>query len=175
MTPKEARNMVTSHLENYLGLQVYRAGQVAPETKLPCIIYSIISPYIAEPTMGFYDVEREANEAYLHRRERAGMSLSFTACSHSRDENGVYIQGEDEAMEIAEEAQGWFLLSGRSELSLAGIVVEDVNNVQQRNTLMVDEEANRYGFDVLLRYVRDDKMAAGVVEKITVKGKEKNE
>ena len=57
---------------------------------------------------------------------------------------------------------------------MAGIVVEDVNNVQQRNVLMVDEEANRYGFDVLLRYVRDDRMAAGNIEKIIAKGK-KNE
>lgn len=86
----------------------------------------------------------------------------------------MYIQGEDEAMEIADKAQGWFLLSGREVLSMAGIVIEDVNNVQQRNVLMVDEEANRYGFDVLLRYVRDDRMAAGNIEKIIAKGK-KNE
>ena len=86
----------------------------------------------------------------------------------------MYIQGEDEAMEIADKAQGWFLLSGRGQLSMSGIVVEDVNNVQQRNVLMVDEEANRYGFDVLLRYIRDDKMAAETIEKIIAKGK-KNE
>lgn len=175
MTPKEVRNVVTKQLEDYLGLRVYRSGQVAPEAELPYLIYSITSPYIAEPTMGHYDIEREANEAYLHRRERAGMSFSFTACSQSRyGEGGMYIQGEDEAMEIADKAQGWFLLSGRDELSMAGIVVEDVNNVQQRNVLMVYEEANRYGFDVLLRYVRDDRMAAGNIEKIIAKGK-KNE
>lgn len=174
MTPKEVRNVVTKQLEDYLGLRVYRSGQVAPEAELPYLIYSITSPYIAEPTMGHYemDIEREENAAYLHRRERAGISFSLTACSQSRfGDGGMYIQGEDEAMEIADKAQGWFLLSGRGELSMAGIVVEDVNNVQQRNVLMVDEEANRYGFDVLLRYVRDDRMAAGTIEKVIAKGK----
>ena len=175
MTPKEVRNRIISRLETYVGLRVYRSGQVAPEAELPYLIYSIISPYIAEPTTGYYDVEREENEAYLHRTERAGMSFSFTACSQSRDNEGTHIQGEDEAMEIADKAQGWFLLSGRKELSQAGIVVEDVNNVQQRNTLMVDKEANRYGFDVLIRYIRDDKTETGALEKVIVKGKEKNE
>ena len=67
MTPKEVRNVVTKQLEDYLGLRVYRSGQVAPEAELPYLIYSITSPYIAEPTMGHYDIEREANEAYLLR------------------------------------------------------------------------------------------------------------
>lgn len=99
----------------------------------------------------------------------------FYRLQQSRDNEGTHIQGEDEAMEIADKAQGWFLLSGRKELSQAGIVVEDVNNVQQRNTLMVDKEANRYGFDVLIRYIRDDKTETGALEKVIVKGKEKNE
>ena len=56
MTPKEVRNVVTKQLEDYLGLRVYRSGQVAPEAELPYLIYSITSPYIAEPTMGHYDI-----------------------------------------------------------------------------------------------------------------------
>ena len=74
-------------------------------------------------------------------------------------------------MELAEKAQGWFLFVGRAELSAAGIVVEDVNNVQPRNVLMVDEEANRYGFDVLVRYIREDRRVTGNVEEVIAKGK----
>ncbi|MFR8338375.1 MAG: hypothetical protein ACLVAW_17795 [Eisenbergiella massiliensis] len=38
MTPKEVRNVVTKQLEDYLGLRVYRSGQVAPEAELPYLI-----------------------------------------------------------------------------------------------------------------------------------------
>ena len=45
-------------------------------------------------------------------------------------------------------------------------------NVARRSVLMVDEEANRYGFDVLLRYIREDMMNTGAVKTVVSKGRE---
>ena len=168
----EARDSIIKLLNAYMGIDVYRSGQVAPEAALPYIIYSITSPYQPEPTRGHFEAVREGNETYLYRKERAGMSLSFTVCSQNRGEGTNRVFGEDEAMELAEKAQGWFLHTGRMELSAAGIVVEDVNNVQHRSVLMVEEEANRYGFDVLVRYIREDRRKIETVEKIKSKGNE---
>ena len=171
MKAGDVRDTIVQMLHEYTQVEVYRSGQVSPEPKVPYIIYSVTSPYQPEATPGHFETVLENEETYLYRRERAGMSLSFTACSQNRENNGIKIQGEDEAMELAEKVQGWFLFVGRAELSAAGIVVEDVNNVQSRNVLMIDEEANRYGFDVLVRYIREDSRTAGTVEKATAKGK----
>lgn len=171
MKAKDVRNTIVLMLHEYTQVDVYRSGQVSPEAKIPYITYSVTSPYQPETTPGHFETVQENDETYLYRRERAGMSLSFTACSQNREKDGIRIQGEDEAMELAEKAQGWFLFVGRAELSAAEIVVEDVNNVQPRNVLMVDEEANRYGFDVLVRYIREDRRVTGNVEEVIAKGK----
>ncbi len=174
MRAKEVRNIIIRQLTEYLSVEVYRAGQISPEAMPPYVVYSITSPYIPDATMGHMEAVRENNGTYLYRKERAGMSLSFTVCSWNRvAADGQYILGEDEAMELAERAQGWFLHVGRAGLSAGGIVVEDLNNVQQRNTLMVDEEANRYGFDVLVRYIREDRKEIGTVEEAITKGRKK--
>ena len=171
MKAKDVRNTIIRMLHEYIKVEVYRSGQVSPEAKIPYITYSVTSPYQPEATLGHFETVQENDETYLYRREWAGMSLSFTACSQNREKDGERIQGEDEAMELAEKVQGWFLHVGRAELSAKGIVVEDVNNVQSRSVLMIDEEANRYGFDVIVRYIRDDRRTVGTVNEVTTKGK----
>ena len=37
---------------------------------------------------------------------------------------------------------------------------------------MIDEEANRYGFDVSLKYIREDTADVGAIETVTAKGRE---
>ena len=85
------------------------------------------------------------------------------------------IYGDDESMELAERAQGWFLHSGYDYISAIGITIIDVTNVQNRETLLVDEEANRYGFDVTIRYVRQDTREIQPIEKIKIEGGKRNE
>ena len=171
MKAKDVRNTIVLMLHEYTQVDVYRSGQVSPEAKIPYITYSVTSPYQPETTPGHFETVQENDKTYLYRRDRAGMYLSFTACCQNREKDGVRLQGEDEAMELAEKAQCWFILVGRAELSAAVFAADGGNNVQPRNDLMVDEEANRYGFDVLVRYIREDRRVTGNVEEVIAKGK----
>lgn len=156
MKAREVRNKVIKGLYKYMEIPVYRSDQVSPEEKAPYMVYSVISPYIKGNTLGHFEVVGLNGEAVEKRGEQAAMSLSFTACSQDReDDAGNFLSGEDEAMDLAEKAQGWFLHAGREWLS-TDVVVDSVENVASRSVLLVDEEANRYGFDVLLKYVRED-------------------
>lgn len=84
-------------------------------------------------------------------------ALSFTACSMNRvGQDGAQVMGDDEAMDLADRAQGFFLFTGRQLLADRGIVVVSVENTQPRSALDVDEVARRYGFDILVRYERTD-------------------
>ena len=97
------------------------------------------------------------------RAEQPTCTFSFTICSVDRKTSVGFILGEDEALDLAEKAQGWFLHTGYEYISGKGLTVVDVANVQERSFLQVDEEARRYGFDVVIRYVRtDDRTIAGV-------------
>ncbi len=173
MKAVDVRDRVVSGLYQYLSIPVILANQVSPESELPYIVYSVTSPYIKGNTLGHFShsVDKKGNLIET-RSEQAGMTISFTACSQNRvTDGGSRIWGEDEAMDLAERAQGWFLHAGRRYLS-PDIVVDSVENAASRSVLMIDEEANRYGFDVLLRYIREDNVDVGAVRTVVSEGRE---
>ena len=74
--------------------------------------------------------------------------MSFTFCSMNRNTPGGYIYGEDEALELAEKAHGFFLLSGHNISAENGdIVIQNVGAVANRSELLVTDTVRRYGFD----------------------------
>lgn len=166
MTFREVRNLVTAGLGAYMGLPVVLSSQVSPEAEFPFFIYSSTVPYVGDGSLGVFSCVRESEERIVEvRKEQPLCTLSFTACSMNRGEYPDYIHGDDEALDLAEKAQGWFLHAGYEYIAGHGITVVDVSNVQERSFLQVDEEARRYGFDVSIRYVRTDKKETGTVER----------
>lgn len=157
MTFKDIRNAVVSGLSAYLSIPVVLASQVNPEQEYPFVVYSVTAPYIPENTLGEYRQERDGTGmAEEIRKEQPTCTWSFTVCSANRLTDTGYILGEDEALELSEKALGWFLNAGYDYISGQGITIVDAGNVQERSVLQVDEEARRYGFDVIIRYVRED-------------------
>lgn len=173
MRAVDVRDKVVMGLYQYLSVPVNLADQVSPESEMPYIVYSVTSPYIPGSTLGHFGNKVDKNGSIIQiRSEQAGMTISFTACSQNRTaKDGSRILGEDEAMNLAERAQGWFLYAGRRFLG-PDIVVASVENAASRSTLMIDEEANRYGFDVLLQYIREDEMDAGAIKTVISRGRE---
>ena len=66
------------------------------------------------------------------------------------------IFGEDEALALAEKAQGWFLHVGAHFLRGHGIEIVEVFNVADRSSIEIDEMDRRWGFDIRIRYKRVD-------------------
>lgn len=176
MTFREVRHEIISGLHSYMKIPVNLSSQVGPEPDPPFVFYSCTSPYIPDDTLGDYEtVRNEDGTTTKIRREQATCTMSFTVCSVNRMENGRGILGEDEALDLAEKAAGWFIHSGYAHTSGKGITIVDVSSVQERSFLQVDEEVRRYGFDVTIRYVREDEQKIGTIESVMVFEKGENE
>lgn len=165
MTFLEARNIITQRLERFLGIPVVLSDQAAPPPGFPFCYYSVTTPYAPTGAMGNYEQTEVPGTTKLTttRTEQPTATISLVFCSINRWSKGdggedaePYIYGEDEAQSLAERAQGFFLHVEYDTLSNLGVVIVDVGNTTNRTTLVVDEAARRYGFDVRVRYTRTD-------------------
>ena len=170
MTFVEMRNAMVKKLWDYLGCPVVLADQVQPEATFPFVIYSVTAPYIPGNTMGDYRTLPDGEDSTVVRRVMPTATFSFTCCSMNRmGEGGTFVSGADEAYELADEAMGWFLHTGYMDVSALGITVVEVGQVQERTTLVIDEAARRFGFDVQIRYTREDTLNVSSIKKVTIK------
>lgn len=170
MTFVEMRNAMVKKLWDYLGCPVVLANQVQPEATFPFVIYSVTAPYIPGNTMGDYRTLPDGEDSTVVRRVMPTATFSFTCCSMNRmGEGGTFVSGADEAYELADEAMGWFLHAGYMDVSALGITVVEVGQVQDRTTLVIDEAARRFGFDVQIRYTREDTLNVPSIKKVTIK------
>ena len=171
MTFLEVRNTLVSSLAAALGLPVLLSDQVQPEAEVPFIVYSVTAPYASTGELGDHTqtvIENEdGTEALIdNRREQPSATFSFTACSENRWDGEEYVYGDDEAQSITEKAIGYLLQGGYNDLSNKGIVVAEVTNVGNRTTLVIDEAARRYGFDVRVRYTEDDERRDDILQNV---------
>ena len=170
MTFVEMRNTLVKKLWDYLGCPVVLADQVQPEAPFPFVVYSVTAPYIPGNEMGNYRTLPDGEDSIVVRRVMPTATFSFTCCSMNRiGEDGTFVSGADEAAELADAAMGWFLHTGYMDISALGIAVVEVGQVQDRTTLIVDEAARRFGFDVQIRYTREDTLKVPSIKKVTIK------
>lgn len=152
-------------LSDYLGCPVVLSDQTQPEPEVPFVYYSILTDMQPTGEMGAYSFDGVQE----YRLVNPTMTISFTAVSWSRWQDEKYIHGEDEAMELCERMQGFFLHAGKDQLNDAGFVLVDMSGSGNRSFLEVDQMSRQYGFDVQLRYCRIDSRRTGAIEPIKIK------
>lgn len=169
MTIVQARNAVVAGLEKNIGCPVILTDQIAEQSAFPYCYYSVLAPRISNHAFGLSEIELDDKQGYrLMRSEPVLATMSFTFCGMNRNsDDGGYIYGEDEALDLAEKGHGFFLLSGHCITTEVGdIVIQNVGNIQSRTGFLVEEAIRRYGFDVKLRYVRTDEMPNTIISKV---------
>lgn len=166
MTQCELRNIVVKQLFDYLGgPKVVLSDQTMPEAECPYIYYQSVQQHIPGPANITSQLNDGKETITRTRSEHAETTYSFTACSVNRPgPDGKEIKGDDEALDLADRAQGFFLYTGKQQLAALGIVVVSVENTQARSAFGVDETDRRYGFDVLFRYERQDTRTVPTME-----------
>ena len=173
MTITQIRDKLISLLWDYLGCPVILSDQVQPEAEFPYGIYSITTPYAPAGELGDYTSADTEEGVEITRMEMPSATFSFTFCSQNRTgEDGKHISGADEAEELTWKAIGFFLHVGYDEFLKLGITIVDVGQAQNRTTLVIDEAARRVGFDVRIRYTRQDTRKVSNIETIPIKEKE---
>ena len=167
----EARNEIVYRLEQHIGCSVVLSEQIADKPEYPCCYYSVLAPRISNHAFGLRELVADADAQIARRSELAGATMSFTFCSMNRDTESGYIFGEDEALELAEKAHGFFLLNAHNIHTDAGdIVISNVGPVVKRSGFLVEETVRRYGFDVRFNFVRVDEMRTTTILHASLRG-----
>ena len=160
MTIVQARNAIWERLKAHIGCPIVLADDIEQMPEVPYCYYSVLAPRITDHAFGLIELE-ETQEGFVRRRsEPVSATMSFTFCSKNRDApGGEYIYGEDEALELAEKAHGFFLLNGHNIATEHGdIVMQNIGVVANRTGFFVTDTIRRYGFDIRFGYVRTDEM-----------------
>lgn len=160
MTFVQARNAIVERLEAHIGCQVNLSDQIADQPECPYCYYSVLVPRITNHSFGLIELEERPDGVIRQRSEPVSATMSFTFCSENREApDGGYTFGEDEALELAEKAHGFFLLNGHCIVTEHGdIVIQNIAGVASRSSFLVTDTLRRYGFDIRFSYVRTDEM-----------------
>lgn len=166
MTFVQARNAIVAGLELHIGCPVNLSEQIADIPEFPYCYYSVLAPRIPEYSFGLQEIVDAPDGPLLVRSEQVSATMSFTFCSTNRETEDGYIFGEDEALELAEKANGFFLLNAHNIQTEQGeVVIVNVGSVASRSSFFVEDTIRRYGFDIRFSYVRTDTMPATLVER----------
>lgn len=72
----------------------------------------------------------------------------------NREIENSFIFGENGALELAEKAQGFFLLNAHNISTPEGdIVINNVGSVKNRAYFFVEDTLRRYGFDIATFFI----------------------
>lgn len=172
MTIAQARDAIWMRLKEHIGCPIVLADDIEEMPEVPYGYYSILAPRITGHTFGLIEIKKTPEGFIRQRSEPVSATMSFTFCSKSRDTpNGGYIFGEDEALELAEKAHGFFLLNGHNIVTEYGdIVIQNIGVVANRSGFFVTDTMRRYGFDIRFRYVRTDEMPTTTILNVGIKG-----
>ena len=167
----EARNEIVYRLEQHIGCPVVLSEQIAEQPEYPYCYYSVLAPRISSHAFGLRELATDGDIQTVQRSEPVAATMSFTFCSMNRETDEGYVYGEDEALELAEKAHGFFLLNAHNVSTANGdIVINNVGAVANRSRFLIEETVRRYGFDVRLNFVRTDEMQTTVIRRETPRG-----
>ena len=160
MTIVQAREAIWERLEKHIGCRIVLADSIAEQPAFPYGYYSVLAPRITSHSFGLIGVVEKPDGFTRQRSEPVSATMSFTFCSQDRNtQDGDYVFGEDEALELTEKAHGFFLLNGHNIATEHGdIVIQNVGRVSSRTSFLVTDTVRRYGFDIRFGYVRTDEM-----------------
>lgn len=161
MTIVQVRDAIQTRLQQHLGCPVKLSSAVSKMPKVPYCYYSILAPRITRHAFGLIELEKTDDGGFIRcRSEPVSGTMSFTFCSQDREvPDGDYVYGDDEALELAEKAHGFFLLNCHNIATEYGdIVIQNIGSIANRSGLLVTDTMRRYGFDIRFGYIRTDEM-----------------
>lgn len=128
-----------NELSIYVSRPVILADQSAPKPGYPYIAIKEMINHIPASQSIYIDENKQTS------RSQPTKSLSITA----------YSKNFNDADELINDTFNWFLFVGYRSLKELGYVVESIEPIMNRDSLIVDVYERRRGFDVILRFVHE--------------------
>lgn len=146
----QIRDDVITQLKSYLNIPVVLADQNEPKPSYPHFGYKVINPYSSEDGLA-----AETSEAIASLDENFDYDIKYTRSELPTMTISIttYSNTVDQAETIALSAASWFKFLGYEYLKSKNVVVVEVTDIQDRDTLIVDDYDRRRGFDVKLRVI----------------------
>lgn len=134
---------------------IIRADQPGAVPSLPYATYKIISD---RKGTGREDVSYISKENALEetRIEERNTTISFN----------TYGTTHDNSFEVATKLRKWFVLGGPLYLDELNVAIVSISEVQNRTTFLVDAYDEKWGFDVIIRYMDTDEHEIDYFDKV---------
>lgn len=145
-------------LKEYLERPVILADQSAPKPDYPYIAIKEMINHIPSPESITTAENKQTSTSQPTK------SLSITA----------YSKSFNDVSELITRTYDWFRFVGYRKLKELGYVVERMEPIMNRDSLIVDDYERRRGFDVILRFVHQIERDFDVIETVDyeIKGRD---
>lgn len=158
----QVRDAIVTNLTAYMGIPVAMSEQNAPKPPYPYLtckfpgLYIPSTSHAAELQATVPGSEGFQYDIQLTRLEQMTFILSVTAYSEAMDEaeNKIY------------QALDWFNYTGYQTLKSNGLIVFNITQVQDQDTLIVDDYEHRKTFDVTLRIASETIRTLETIESV---------
>lgn len=146
---------IRTQLAKDTGLTIIRADQLGKPPSLPYITYKVISD---RKGVGRENVEHIDGENQLieQRSQERNATISFN----------VYGTSHDNAFEVAKQLRKWFEWRGSLFLEEINVALVEVTAVDNRSVFLIDAYDEKYGFDVIIRYMESDQYEIDYFDKV---------
>jgi len=146
---------IREQLATDYNLTIIRADQTGDVPALPYVTYKIISDRKGVGRESVEHIDGE-NQLIEQRSQERNATISFN----------VYGTSHDNAYEMAKQLRKWFEWRGSLFLEEINIALVSVSTVDNRSVFLVDAYDEKYGFDVIIRYIDSDEFEIDYFDKV---------
>lgn len=147
--------LIRAQASTGVGLTIIRADQTGELPDLPYATYKIIS---GRKGAGRENIEHAdyGNRLIEQRSQERNATISFN----------VYGASHDNAYETAEALRKWFEFKGEESLEQLNVSIVSVEDVTNRSVFLVNAYDEKYGFDVIIRYLDNDELEIDYFDRV---------
>lgn len=152
--------MIRKQLAEDAGLTIIRADQTGDIPKLPYATYKVIGDRkgIGQDDVSHVNRPDALSETRIQERNA---TISFT----------TYGTSHDNAFEVATQLRKWFEWRGSLFLDEINVAVVNLTDVTNRTTFLLESYDEKWGFDVIIRYLEFDEHDIDYFDKVEVEMK----
>ncbi|WP_342441240.1 hypothetical protein MHB65_17950 [Lysinibacillus sp. FSL K6-0075] len=152
--------LIRKQLAEDTALTIIRADQTGDVPKLPYATYKVIGD---RKGVGQEDVSQVSKPNTLSetRVQERNATISFN----------TYGTSHDNAFEVATQLRKWFEWRGSLFLDEINVAIVNITDVTNRTTFLLDSYDEKWGFDVIIRYLEIDEHEIDYFDKVEVEMK----
>ncbi|KOY81573.1 hypothetical protein I6G82_08355 [Lysinibacillus macroides] len=147
--------LIRNEVATDTSITIIRADQLGKLPPLPYATYKIIGDRKGRGRENLSHID-QPNALIETKSQERNATISFN----------IYGTSHDNAYEVASQLRKWFEGRGSLFLDSLDVAVASVSDVQNRTTFLVDSYDEKWGFDVIIRYMDMDEYEIDYFDKV---------